>query len=228
MFMTVSQIDDLEQVLKKQTWQPTTQSRRIGYARVSTQDQSLAMQIADLRANGVEDVDLFSEQVSATATKRPQLRNALRQCRSGDVFVVWRLDRVARSLKQLLDIMQDLTDRGIGFVSLSEKDRVDTTTPFGRLYVQIAGAFAEFERQLIVERTRAGVARAKERGVKFGRELVIDLEYADYLVRDGRTVAEIADLCGVSKQTVRNHYNQRERLRLAKLGPTKAQREKYT
>ena len=214
----------MEEALRSQEW--PTEARKIGYARVSTGEQNLDMQIAVLTADGVLPDDLFSEQVSATAAKRPQLRNALRQCRSGDVFVVWRLDRVARSLATLLEIMKDLTDRGVGFVSLTE--RVDTTTAIGRLYVQLAGAFAEFERQLIVERTRAGVARAKERGVKFGRELVIDKEYAEYLVRTGRTVAEIAELCGVSKQTVRNHYNQPERLRLAKLGPTKAQLKKYT
>ena len=216
----------MEEVLRSQKWLAAPDARKIGYARVSTGEQSLDMQIAALRADGVLDDDLFSEQVSATAKKRPQLQHALRQCRSGDTFVVWRLDRVARNLTTLLEIMKDLTDRGVGFVSLTE--RVDTTTAIGRLYVQLAGAFAEFERQLIVERTRAGVARAKERGVKFGRELVIDKEYAEYLVRTGRTVAEIAELCGVSKQTVRNHYNQPERLRLAKLGPTKAQLKKYT
>lgn len=224
--MTHSEERTLEEVLRSQGWQPQTDSRKIGYARVSTGEQNLDMQLAELAKHGVMPDDMFSEHMSATAKKRPALANALRQCRTGDVFVVWRLDRVARSLKQLLDIMQDLTERCVGFVSLTE--RVDTTTAIGRLYVQLAGAFAEFERQLIVERTRAGVARAKERGVKFGRDLVIDLEYADYLVRDGRTVAEIAELCGVSKQTVRNHYDQQERSRLAKLGPTKAQREKYT
>lgn len=224
--MTHAEERTLEEVLRSQGWQPQTDSRKIGYARVSTGEQNLDMQLAELAKHGVMPDDMFSEHMSATAKKRPALANALRQCRTGDVFVVWRLDRVARSLKQLLDIMQDLTERGVGFVSLTE--RVDTTTAIGRLYVQLAGAFAEFERQLIVERTRAGVARAKERGVRFGRELVIDLEYAEYLARTGRTVAEIAELCGVSKQTVRNHYNQTERLRLAKLGPTKKQIEKYT
>lgn len=216
----------MEEVLRSQIWQPTPEARKIGYARVSTGEQNLDMQIAALTADGVLADDLFSEQVSATAKKRPQLQHALRQCRSGDVFVVWRLDRVARNLATLLQIMQDLTDRGIGFVSLTE--RVDTTTAIGRLYVQLAGAFAEFERQLIVERTRAGVARAKERGVRFGRELVIDLEYAEYLVRTGCDVSEIAELCGVSKQTVRNHFPREKRDLLAKRGPTKKQIEKYT
>lgn len=223
--MTPAEQSHLEEVLRAQQWQPQADSRKIGYARVSTGEQNLDMQLAELAKYGVQPDDMFSEHVSATSKKRPALTNALRQCRTGDVFVVWRLDRVARSLKQLLDIMQDLTDRGVGFVSLTE--RVDTTTAIGRLYVQLAGAFAEFERQLIVERTRAGVERAKERGVKFGRELVIDLEYADYLVRTGHTVAEIADKCGVSKQTVRNHYDQTRRIRLARAGPTKRQLDKY-
>lgn len=161
--MTAPEHPSLEEVLRSQIWQPTPEARKIGYARVSTGEQNLDMQIAALTADGVLADDLFSEQVSATAKKRPQLQHALRQCRSGDVFVVWRLDRVARNLATLLQIMQDLTDRGIGFVSLTE--RVDTTTAIGRLYVQLAGAFAEFERQLIVERTRAGVARAKEKNM---------------------------------------------------------------
>lgn len=222
--MTAPDHLSLEEALRSQEW--PTEARKIGYARVSTGEQNLDMQVAALKADGVLPDDLFSEQVSATAAKRPQLRNALRQCRRGDVFVVWRLDRVARSLATLLEIMKDLTDRGIGFVSLTE--RVDTTTAIGRLYVHLAGAFAEFERQLIVDRTRAGVKRAKERGVRFGRELVIDLEYAEYLVRTGRDVSEIAELCGVSKQTVRNHFPREKRDRLSKLGPTKAHLKKYT
>ena len=135
---------------------------------------------------------------------------------------MWRLDRVARSLRQLLDVMQELTDKGVGFVSLTE--RVDTTTAIGRLYVHLAGAFAEFEAQLIKQRTKAGVERAKARGVRFGRELIIDLDEAERLLRKGATVAQVAEACGVSKQTVRNHYNQLERERLARLGPLKSKR----
>lgn len=191
----------------------------MGYARVSTHEQNLGTQIDKLTEEGVGPDDLFQEKVSATSKKRPQLQHALRQCRRGDVFVVWRLDRVARNLKQLLDIMQDLTERGVGFVSLTE--RVDTTTPIGRLYVHLAGAFAEFEAQIIKQRTKAGVERAKANGVRFGRELVIDLDVAEALIRDGRTVAEVAEACGVSKQTVRNHFNQLERERLVRLGPLK-------
>lgn len=224
--MTPAKQSHLEEVLRNQKWCGGQESRNVGYARVSTDEQNLDMQLNELAKFGVLPDDMFSEHVSATSKKRPALANALRQCRTGDVFVVWRLDRVARSLKQLLDIMQELTDRGVGFVSLTE--RVDTTTAIGRLYVQLAGAFAEFERQLIVERTRAGVKRAKERGVRFGRELVIDLDYAEYLVRDGRDVSEVAELCGVSKQTVRNHFPTDKRDMLAKRGPTKAQLEKYT
>lgn len=225
MFMTVSQITDLEQVLRKQTWQPTAQSRRIGYARVSTQDQNLAMQIADLRANGVEDVDLFYEQVSASSKKRPMLQAALNQCRKGDVFVTWKFDRVARSLEQLLRIVRELSERGVGFVSLS--DHVDTTTPIGVLYMQMSGAFAQFELEVGKQRTRAGVKRAKERGVRFGRKLVIDKDYAEHLIRSGWTLPEVAKECKVSKQTVRNHFAQGWRETLVERGPLKAHIEKY-
>lgn len=222
MFMKHSLDHTLEEVLRSQKWRPTAESLKIGYARVSTEDQNLDMQIAALRKFGVQEKNLFSESVSATSKKRPQLKAAIEQCRTGDVFVVWRLDRIARSLKGLLDIMQDLTDRGIGIVSLTES--VDTTTAMGRAYINLAAVFAYFERDIIVERTRAGVARAKERGVRFGRELVIDLAKAEQMLRKGATVAEVADGCGVSKQTVRNHFNQLERERLARLGPLKSKR----
>lgn len=220
--MTPAEHDELEQVLRSQQWQPRQESRKIGYARVSTGEQNLDMQLAALTHEGVLPDDMFSEQISATSKKRPQLQHAIDQCRRGDVFLVWRLDRVARSLRQLLDVMQELTDKGVGFVSLTE--RVDTTTAIGRLYVHLAGAFAEFEAQLIKQRTKAGVERAKARGVRFGRELIIDLDEAERLLRKGATVAQVAEACGVSKQTVRNHYNQLERERLARLGPLKSKR----
>lgn len=209
----------LEEVLGKTDWQPATDVRRIGYARVSTDDQNLDMQLDALRKAGVLAGDIFSEKTSATSVKRPELKAALDQCRRGDVFICWRLDRVARSLRQLLDIMEDLSARGVGFVSLSEN--VDTTTAIGRLYVHIAGAFAEFERQLIQERTRAGVARAKERGVRFGAQTQIDLKLAEELLRDGLSATDVARELGVSRQTVYNHFSPQRRQKLARLGPKK-------
>lgn len=223
--MTPGKSRELEDALRNQKWQPTGESRRIGYARVSTQDQNLDMQIAALKADGVRDDDLFYEQVSATAKKRPMLKAALEQCRSGDVFVTWRFDRVARSLEQLLRIVRELSERGIGFVSLT--DKVDTTTPIGVLYMQMSGAFAQFELEVGKQRTRAGVQRAKERGVQFGRKLEIDLELAEHLIRSRWSLPEVADECKVSKQTVRNHFSQAKREWLVERGPLKAHIKKF-
>lgn len=213
----------MEEALATPFWAPGADSRKIGYARVSTEEQNLDMQIAALTAEGVEADYVFTEKVSATSKKRPALQAAIEQCRSGDVFVVWRFDRVARSLKQLLDILQNLTDRGVGFLSLQE--RVDTTIPVGRLYVHMAGALAEFERCLIVERTRAGVKRAKERGVKFGAEMKLDVAKAETLLREGASPREVAKRLGVARQTVYNHFPMQERERLARIGPKRKRKK---
>lgn len=213
----------LKEALENPIWVEGPESTMIGYARVSTQEQNLDMQLAALREAGASDNLIFRESVSATSKKRPQLHAALEQCRRGDIFVVWRLDRVARSLKQLLDIMQDLSDRGVGFRSLMET--VDTTTPIGRLYVHVAGAFAEFERQLIVERTRAGVKRARERGVKFGASVKVDIDRAEALLREGLPPAKVAAECGVARQTIYNHFPPHERERLARIGPKRRRKK---
>lgn len=211
-----------EEALGRPDWSLVAAPHKIGYARVSTEEQNLDMQLHALRKIGVEEDDLFFEKVSATSKKRPGLRNAVRQCRRGDVFYVWRMDRVARSLFDLLAFLRDLEERGVGFISLTEQNRVDTTTPWGKLYIHIMGAIAEFERQLIVERTRAGVKRAQERGVRFGAKLVIDLEKADDMLRRRRSVKEVAEACGVSRQTVVNHFPKQKRDWLAKRGPLKS------
>jgi len=222
--MTPSKIPMLDEALENADWRFEAESRKIGYARVSTHEQNLDMQLDALRKEGVLENDLFHEKTSATSKKRPELHNALQQCRSGDIFVVWRLDRIARSLKQLLTILEELTDRGVGFISLTE--RVDTTTAIGRLYVQLAGAFAEFERQLIVERTKAGVKRAKERGVKFGAEQKLDEDQAEALLREGKPVKEVAAACQVARQTIYNHFPREERDKLARMGPLKKRKPK--
>lgn len=210
--------------MRRPDWRTLGDFRKIGYARVSTEDQNLDMQLDALRKAGVRNDDLFYEKVSGVSKKRPALQDALTQCRWGDVLVVWRLDRVARSLQQLLTILQGLEDRGVGFLSLTET--LDTTTPAGRLYLQLAGAFAEFERQVTVQRTRAGVKRAQERGVKFGAKLKIDKVLAERLIGEGRSVAEVATACNVAKQTVRNHYPLHERELLRKLALRKSKARK--
>lgn len=139
----------------------------IGYARVSTEDQNLDMQIDALVKAGAERV--FTDKASgASNKKRPGLAECLRCAERGDVILVWSLDRMGRSLRSLLDTFADLEKRGVGFKALNLA--LDTTTPMGRFGVQMLGAVAELERELIRERTRAGMAAAKARGSKIGRE----------------------------------------------------------
>ena len=136
----------------------------IGYARVSTLDQNLDLQVDALRKAGCEKI--FAETGSGAKSDRPELSEALAFARQKDTVVVWKLDRLGRSLKHLIDTVNDLHKRGIGFRSLQE--HLDTTTPSGKLFFHIFGALAEFERDLIRERTNAGLVAARARG-RLGR-----------------------------------------------------------
>lgn len=138
---------------------------QIGYARVSTADQTLALQKDALTA--AKCTPIYTDTMSGTRDRRPGLEQALSHLRTGDTLVVWRLDRLGRSLKHLIDTIQDLEQRGVGFKSLTEN--IDTTTPGGKLIFHIFGSLAEFERALIVERTQAGLAAARARGRNGGR-----------------------------------------------------------
>lgn len=140
----------------------------LGYARVSTEDQLLNLQRDALIKSGVEESHIYEEQISGVAAKRPQLLECLRALRAEDVLVVWRLDRLGRSVPELIKIMDDLHKRGIGFRSLSES--IDTTTAAGKMVFHMLAAFAEFERNLISERTKAGLKAAAARGHRGGRK----------------------------------------------------------
>src|SRR5687768_540872 len=166
---------------------------RIGYARVSTDDQDLALQRDALTAAGCDK--LFTDTASGAQAERPGLTEALVFCRPGDTLLVWRLDRLGRSLTNLIALMNQLAEREIGFQSLSEQ--VDTTTSGGKLIFHIFGALAEFERELIRERTRAGLAAARTRGRQGGRPPKLDTErkrkMAQALYDDG--THSIDDIC---------------------------------
>lgn len=137
----------------------------IGYARVSTQDQNPEFQTDALEKAGCEQI--FQEKVTGSSRDRPELSQCLRMLRDGDTLVVWKLDRLARSLKDLVEIVYDLNQRGVGFKSLTEA--IDTTSAGGKLVFHIFAALAEFERSLIQERTKAGLQAARARGRKGGR-----------------------------------------------------------
>lgn len=140
---------------------------KLGYARVSSNTQDLALQIQELRKAGCEKV--YSESMSGKDNNRPELMNMIESLRENDTVVVYKIDRIARSLKGLIDIIELLNTKKVNFISLDSADRVDTTSPMGRAFFQIAGVFAELERGMIHARTQAGIQKAKNDGVKLGR-----------------------------------------------------------
>lgn len=187
----------------------------IGYARVSTWDQTTDPQIDALKAAGCAKI--FEETASGTKTDRPELAKAIEYMREGDTLVVWRLDRLGRSLQHLIATVTELEARGIGFKSIHES--IDTTTSAGRLVFHIFGALAEFERSLIVDRTKAGLAAAKARGSKSGRKPVLtpaQVSTARTLHSSGdHSVSEIALTLSVSRATVYRAISEAEEVQSA-------------
>lgn len=174
----------------------------LGYARVSTDDQTDALQLDALRGAGCERT--FSDRASGASADRPALRDAISHAREGDTLVVWRLDRLGRSLPHLIETVRSLEASGIGFRSLTE--HLDTTTSNGRLVFHLFGALAEFERELIRERTKAGLAAARARGRKGGRPAKLNAErlrIAQRLLKDpASTISEVARTLGVHRSTL--------------------------
>src|SRR4029077_6963617 len=173
-----------------------------GYARVSTRDQDLASQDAELRAAGCAKV--FKEKASGAKTDRPELEKVIRRLEPDDVRVVTRLDRLARSTRDLLNVLAAVAERGAGFKSLKDA-WCDTTTPHGRLMLTVLGGLAEFERELIRARTGEGRKRAKAPGVKFGRPAALTLREPQQAIQrlaDGEAQADVARTFSVSQATI--------------------------
>lgn len=174
----------------------------IGYARVSTQDQNAAAQVAALELSGCGLI--FQEKASGGRWDRPELHRLLGQLRKGDVLVVWKLDRLSRSLKDVLTLMEKIGQAGAGFRSLTEA--IDTTSAGGRMMMQIVGTFAEFERAMLRERTRTGLDAARQQGRVGGRRLKLKSHQQKEivkLVKSGKkTAAEVARLFNVHPATV--------------------------
>src|ERR687895_345744 len=183
----------------------------IGYARVSTYDQTLALQQDALTEAGCNRI--FTDTASGAKAERKGLDQALSYVRKGDTFVVWRLDRLGRSLPHLISTMTDLEERGIGFKSLTEN--IDTTTSGGKLIFHIFGALAEFERNLISERTTAGLTAARARGRKGGRPKALtarQLSIAQALYTDKQhSIAEICRTLKISRATLYRYIKTAER-----------------
>jgi DNA invertase Pin-like site-specific DNA recombinase len=173
----------------------------IGYARVSTDDQNLNLQRDALQKAGCELT--FDDMVSGTKARRPGLEKAFSHLRQGDTLVVWRLDRLGRSLRHLIETVAELQERGVGFKSLTES--IDTTTSGGRLVFNIFASLAEFEREIIRERTQAGLQAARARGRTGGRPKALtekQVEMLNQLASDkNRSVNEICRMLGISRKT---------------------------
>ena len=179
-------------------------SELLGYARVSTADQTLDLQSDALSAAGCSRI--WTETASGATTARPELDDLLSHLRDGDTLVVWRLDRLGRSLPHLLQTVEDLEARGVGFRSVTEA--IDTTTAGGKLIFSIFGALAAFERDLIKERTSAGLAAARARGRVGGRPAKMTpkkIKQAKVMRDNGMTQTEIAEILDVGRTTLYRH-----------------------
>jgi DNA invertase Pin-like site-specific DNA recombinase len=182
-------------------------SKKLGYARVSMCSQDLALQLDALKIAGVSESNIFVEKISGrlSKAKRPQLDACLKKLKEGDSLIVWKLDRLGRSLKDLLSIIQELEERKIRFSSLTET--IDTSSPTGRLIFHVIAAFGEFERNLIKERSLAGVVAAKKRGVVFGRRQKLSRKEQKMLIesyKSGVPIKELNKLFGISKTYLYN------------------------
>lgn len=181
---------------------------KIGYARVSTDKQTLDLQIDALNAAGCDRI--YTEKQSGTKDDRPVLNEVLNYLRKGDTFVIYKLDRLGRSTRKLIELVEDFQERGIDFVSIS--DNIDTTTANGRFFFTVMAAFAQLERDLISERTKDGLQAARARGRKGGRPKKDNKAVAQAIKlydSEEYTVSEITELTGVSKGTLYRRLKER-------------------
>ena len=185
----------------------------IGYARVSTRDQELALQLDALTAAGC--TTLFQEKVSGAKADRPELRKMIDQLREGDVIVVWKLDRLGRSLRDLVNLVTEIQHKGAGLKSLT--DHIDTTTPQGKLTFHLFASLAEFERDIIRERTKAGLEAARARGRKGGRPKGLTKEAKDKAMlaetlykQEDMSIREMCQHLSISRSTLYKYLRSRD------------------
>lgn len=184
---------------------------KFGYARVSTEDQNLDLQVDALKKYGVDEI--YQEKVSGTRLEREQLNELLKKLRKEDTLVVWRLDRLGRTVRQLLELSEDFEKKGINLVSINEN--FDTSTPVGRFTFHMFCAIAQMERDVISERTKAAVAAARSRGRVGGRKRIPEatIKTALKLYDDDKySIDEIVQMTGISKATLYNYVRQRKKL----------------
>lgn len=181
---------------------------KIGYARVSTGLQNLDLQEDSLKSVGCDKI--FTDKISGAKSKRPGLENTIEFAREGDTIVVWRLDRLGRNMQDLITIVNQLNERGISFYSIQENITLDKTSSTGQLMFHLFAAFAEFERNLILERSEAGRQAARARGRFGGRPEKLskqDIELLKTLVDNGTAIKTVAEQWNVSRTTVYRYLN---------------------
>ncbi|MEN4799532.1 recombinase family protein [Pantoea agglomerans] len=189
----------------------------IGYIRVSTNDQNTDLQRIALQSADCELI--FEDRISGKTSDRPGLKKALRCLQPGDTLVVWKLDRLGRSMRHLVMLTEELRERGVNFRSLT--DSIDTSTPMGRFFFHVMGALAEMERELIVERTRAGLAAAREKGRVGGRRRKMTaetVERARRMLAQGATLLQVSLVLDVSEKTIYRYIPAPEQKKLRENG----------
>jgi DNA invertase Pin-like site-specific DNA recombinase len=181
--------------------------RLVGYARVSTDDQNLSLQIDALTRHGIGKSDIFMDKLSGAKCERPGLTKCLDALQSGDILVVWRLDRLGRSMRHLITLVEDLRERGVGFRSINE-GAIDTTSASGELIFNIFSALAQFERRLIQERTKAGLAAARARGRNGGRPKIAATDTKVLMAKKlhNDVTLSIDDICKTLKMSHSTYY----------------------
>jgi DNA invertase Pin-like site-specific DNA recombinase len=185
--------------------------KKFGYARVSTNKQDLEAQIEALKKEGVHTSDIYSEEISSRVKKRPEFKRLLSNIESGDMLVVYKLDRIARSLRELIDIVEELNRSGCDIKTLSGDHIIDTSTSMGKLFFNINASFAEYERDIISERTKLGLENAKAKGKTLGRTPKLDhngIEKLKKLRNSELTVRQICEMLSISKSGYYRYVNE--------------------
>ncbi|WP_010676335.1 recombinase family protein [Bacillus timonensis] len=186
-------------------------NKTFGYSRVSTLEQNLDMQVDALLKEGCKKEDIFTEKASGKNTTRPQLEKLKELVRAGDTVVVWKLDRISRSTKHLLELSQFFEDKEVNLISI--KDKIDTSTAMGKFYFTMIAAIAQLEADIISERTLAGLASARSRGKLGGRKRINPSKVKNAIeLYDTQkyTIAEITEMTGVKKPTLYKYLNERK------------------
>lgn len=179
-----------------------------GYVRTSTDQQNMELQIEALKAAGVDDRNIYSDQMSGSKRERPQLNKLLKNLRGGDTLVIWKFDRLARSMYDLLSITDSLNEKGVQFKSITED--VDTNSPMGKFAFHLLGALGQFERELIKERINAGIANARAKGKHMGRPRTLtdeQIKVAREMRQSGTGVMAIARVLGCSRHAIYRAIN---------------------